>query len=374
MDVSEIDFCLSYPITKHTNMEFYSTHQEKTLAKKEAKREASVSQVDAKRLIWDVSNSQYSPILTHSTLQAVPKYLESVGREKLSPEGWRWNSELEPLVKKDLDSHQSTKSLVEYMLDECGNEDDDTSMLSVVVADDFDMIQEKTKKWPVSIDPAANQFPCDGNTLFSASRIKIQKSGWKDYGIHVSDTRSPHPDGGHFVKLSTDKNVKLEKDQSGFTTMTYRLGDIKIRLTDLTTNPGLETVPTFHEILDAHACGIFTPLDYNSGEFHSFYAPINNAAVRPLLGADNAGWTVVGAQCAGFMQVNKQQPCNLDAASIAVVRYRGLSLKGQESDYKFYRMTDDGQVYFTMLVEVIVGDKAVIGFLTDETHVRGSAD
>jgi hypothetical protein len=330
-------------------------------------------------LMWDVSNAQTSPALVNATFMGIVGFLKTKRAIELDPTTWRFNSELSDEVQHELGQYMEMKPELEYMLDVDNN---GHKMLWVVAADDATIIKHETRNWPIKLD-SAGEKDMSVNSMLAAARLKIHKpKSWEAYGIKLEKTYCRY-NSGEFLQLTAGDNVHFQRDAYGFQVMTWRM-DVgreyatTIRITDVTDSLG-SLVPDFDTLRLSHADPNhqWQSSVYTMGKMTSIMTPINTAATRHVLGAENEGWLCAGTQAAGFMQWNSQQPCNLDCASITLVTYRGGGDPTPEKGaYEFYRLKQNQgktELIFTWMVEVIVKNKVMLAYLTNQEHVKNSS-
>lgn len=299
--------------------------------------ESGVNQQSENEQIIDWSQHQNGLILITSSLLGVPAFLKNYGKGTLSNEQWTFRDDLSPILKEMYHqnvTNENYSQLIEKLMrtssDLCkAYYTSNDKMLSVKVSDNLQRMQQELERenWPIKFD--VSNMPSEVTTsspLITATRLHIDTKSWSNYGITTQKEYSPYASNAQILTIERGSNAIVSKDAFGFNSIEYNLpydGTIvSVRLTDITTSNSEQ--PSIEQIQQSHQeSSTFTPLLGVEGvEIPSIKVPFNNLAMEDLLGASNQGWTFIGIQCGGKLQITNQKPLFVDVAAVAVVVYR----------------------------------------------------
>ena len=246
------------------------------------------------------------------------------------------------------------------------------------------------------IDEASIQrLSTNGNALFCHTNINIQlqQSCWGHLGrnfeggesrLRFTLPRSKPKENTLFASLyetlmrstfDASRSIILCRDHWGHAVGAYTIPfddglTLEISVTDLKSFPQDSQLvrPSPEEIVNSHINRTgwqdMTEIDgypVRGFDMKPFRVPIDNSALDPLLGATRESRQIVGVQTQGYLQVNKETPCNFKMESLVVeVTRGGGSSCCQEGYYQFYHKSQDRWgVFFHNLVQVKINGQLV---------------
>jgi len=195
--------------------------------------------------------------------------------------------------------------------------------------------------------------------------LSLQRSGFGD---------------GQFITLTRGANAKMMSDAYSHPVMEYTINHndmhINVRLTDITESE--VPTPSMDELLCMHQkSSSFTdyyPSETKGVKFPSIKVPLGNKVVERILGATNQTRQFIAAQCSGRLQINENRPLYVDVASVALSVNRGMNPDPYNDYLEFYRLVN-GELVFTMLVEVLVDNEVILSCVaTKKDHLTSISE
>ena len=310
-----------------------------------------------------VDTSQVAAINLHAGFLGIHAYLEATGR-MISPTGWRFPEQHSREMCARLREFQTSRGMVEALLETRSTWADRGPILSVAVADTPEPILAKTREWPdFEVDEGGLRAAMGGGpSLGVAVRCHLTLPSWE--GFQFETRGSVYP--GDLLRLTAvPKSADpysdtipcvVSADAFGYPTLHYEVENafhvVRVRLTDLTEPKEGRATPSYDGLIASHLEQQAWPQDtrYAGAEFQSFRLP-TEASMRHCLGAQNGNWQVAAVQAGGHVEINKQTPLNLDVKSVMVVRYRSFEM-GPEAEPTYLDFSHQEAGDFVNLVEV----------------------